>query len=170
MGGAAVKKKRFLCLLLTAALCLGGCVPRQDAGIRGQLVTQMVITEETSQKFTRRFYNTNEKMQLILLYIRSLGPKFTPEENPEALQGQTICIHMQCADGTQKIYRQKDQAYFQEGTGPWRRIDPERGSQLWRILIHTPSDPEPDRLRHSSLPRVTGGWQDKTAIWRIRPG
>lgn len=162
-----MKKAGFWLLMLILLCVFSGCQPQRQMAINGKLVTQIVVTSEDHAQFTRRFYNTNEKMQLILLYIRSLGPRFTPEEDPESLPGRIICITMRCADGSQKIYRQKDTLYFQEGNSPWMQMDPERGSQLHRILVHTPSDPEPEPLEHMCLPRIAGPWQDRQAIWRI---
>jgi hypothetical protein len=133
----------------------------------GKIVESIVITAEETDQFTRRFYNVDEKMQLILLYLRSLGPKFQAKEDPHSQVGPMICITMYYSDGSQRIFRQKGQQYFQEGTGLWQTIDPEKGAALWRIVLHTPSDPEPDPLRHTALPRIDGNWQDPGSIWRI---
>lgn len=147
-------KKRSIAFLLAATLfLLTGCRPSQKEHIAAKMVTQITITCETCADFTRRYYNTNEKMQLILLYIRDLGPKFKPKEDPDSVYGRTICITMTCADGSSKIYRQKGNQYFQAGTQPWQSINMERGNDLWRIVLYTPSDPEPESLMHPSLPR-----------------
>ena len=163
-----MKKGGYWLFAMALSVLLCGCRPSANPNISARLVTEMVITEESTLHFTRRYYNANEKMQLILLYIRSLGPKFKPKEDPEQLQGQTICIHMRYADGSSKRYRQKDNLYFQEGDQPWERIDPEKGAALWRILLHTPSDPEPEMPRHIFLPRITGPWHVRGMHWHIR--
>lgn len=161
-------KKRIAAMVLAAAFTLlTGCRPSVSGGVAGHLVTQITVTCETCTDFTRRYYNTAEKMQRILLYIRSIGPMFTPDADPEALAGRIICITMTCADNSQKIYRQKDTLYFQEGTGPWKQIDPEHGIQLWRILFETPSDPEKTRFLPDSLPRLPGNWIYSPALRRF---
>ncbi len=163
-----MKKAGFGLLAAVLAALLVGCWVSRQPVITGNLVTQIVVTGENTDQYIRRFYNTDEKMQLILLYIRSLGPKFTPDEDPGTQKEPMLCITMHYADGSQKIFRQKGQQYFQEGMDTWRKIDPERGRDLWWIVLHTPADPEPNPLRHASLPRIVGPWQDPVSIWRIR--
>ncbi len=148
-------KKGSICLLL--CLLLTGCAPAPaQRSLSSQVVRQITVTAESCGHTTRRYYNTNGKMQQLLLYIRKLSPLFATDADPESLTGRTICITMTCADGTRHIYRQKNDRYFQTGTGPWQKIAPGKNSDLWRILLRTPSDPRPARLTGPPLPRLPG--------------
>ncbi len=161
-------KKRIAAMALAAALTfLTGCHRGTPGGVAGHMVTEITVTCETCTAFTRRYYNTPEKMQRILLYVRGIGPRFTPAEDPEALGGQTICITMTCADNSRKIYRQKDALYFQGGTGLWKQIDPAKGIDLWRLLHEMPSDPEDTPLIYESPPRLPGNWSYSPALRRF---
>lgn len=147
--------KKVLILLLLS-FCLTGCKPRVHTDVASHIVTEITITCETCNDFSQRYYNTHEKMQQILLYLRSVSPGFAPDEDPEPLAGRVICITLRRADGTTKIYRQKDDRYLQEGTSPWKKIKPEWGASLWQIIAQNESDPHPGRNAYHPLP---GSWQ-----------
>lgn len=147
-------KKVILWLLLP--FMLTGCQPRVHTDVSSHIVTEMTITCETCSEFTRRYYNTHEKMQKILLYLRSVSPGFTPDEDPEPLAGRVICITLQRADGTTKIYKQKGDRYLQEGTNAWKKIKPEWGATLYQIILENESDPETGKNAYRPLP---GSWQ-----------
>ncbi len=83
-------------------------------------------------------------MQRVLLHIRSLGPLFSPDVDPEPLAAHTICITLTCADGSRKIYLQKAERYFRSGDAAWQQISPEKGSSLLQVLQETPSDLPPE--------------------------
>lgn len=153
IGGRYRMNRRFCSAAIAVfILLLSGCRPTANQPIAGKLITDITITCQTCVDVTRRYYNTNEKMQLILLYIRDLGPRFKTKDDPESISGREISITMRCVDGTKKVYRQKNDRYFQAGLEEWTQIDPERGSALWRIVLHTPGDPEPPSAQRQQLP------------------
>ena len=151
--GENVKKA---CTILLLAFCLAGCKPKEHANVASHIVTGITITCESCNDFTRRHYNTHEKMQKILLYLRSVGPGFTPDEDPEPLSGRVIYITLYRADGTTKVYRQKGDRYLQEGTNPWKTIRADWGASLYQIILENDSDPEPTKNAYRPLP---GSWQ-----------
>lgn len=146
-----VKLKRTL-LFLTFALLLTGCQRNRYTDVASQIVTEITVTCETCTDFTRRYYNTHEKMQPILLYLRAVTPGFKPDTDPELLSDRVICITLQKADGSQKVYRQKADRYLQQDHGAWRKIDPEWGATLYQILMENESDPEKRGFLHRDLP------------------
>ena len=152
--GVILLKKVVFALLL--ALALTGCYPQRTTDVASHIVTEITITCETCTDFTRRYYNTHEKMQKFLLYLRSVSPGFTPDEDPEPLAGRVICITLWKADGTTKIYRQKNDRYLQEGTGPWKKIRQEWGASLYQLLLENESDEELGRGIPSPPP---GSWR-----------
>ena len=152
-----MRKQTLVCIFLAVAALLGcrGREPMPAPGVR--LVKQIVVTCEDGADFTRRFYNTDEKMRYILHFVRSMGIQDTPDTDPETVHARTICISITFSDGSQKLYRQKGDRYFQEGTGPWREISPEKVSGLYQAILTTPSDPEEGRLfrnPHTLLPAI----------------
>lgn len=147
-------KKVLLFIILV--IFTAGCRPQPQTDVAAHIVTEITITCQNCNDFTRRYYNTHEKMQKILLYLRSVSPGFTPEEDPEPLAGRVICITLHRADGSTKIYRQKGDRYLQEGTKPWKKIKPEFGAGLWQILLENASDEESLRAGYRPLP---GSWQ-----------
>lgn len=150
-----VKLKRTLVFLLLAIL-LTGCHRNSHTDVASQIVTEITVTCETCTEFTRRYYNTHEKMQPILLYLRAVSPGFKPDTDPEHLSDRIICITLQKADGSTKVYRQKADRYLQQDHGDWRKINPEWGVTLYRILLENDSDPQKRDFLNHGLP---GSWQ-----------
>ena len=143
-------KKTFIFLFLT--FFMTGCHPQSHTDVASQIVTEIIVTCETCTEFTHRYYNTHEKMQPILLYLRAVSPGFKPDIDPEPLSDRVICITLQKADGSQKVYRQKADRYLQQDHGAWRKINPEWGATLYRILLENESDPEKRDYLHRDLP------------------
>lgn len=160
--------KKWLSAAILAALLLSGCRPSSDVQIGSRVVTEIVATCEEGDHFVRRYYNTSEKMSKILMCIRSLGPKFSPEADPEGIGGSVICLTMTCSDGSVKLHRLIGDRYYQEGTGDWKRVNREKAAALWQAVWDTPSDPEQKLTFHSPPPRLTGGWIYSPGQRRIR--
>ncbi|MBE6978047.1 MAG: hypothetical protein E7438_05335 [Ruminococcaceae bacterium] len=147
-------KKTWLFLLLS--LFLSGCAHRQNVHVTSHIVTEITITCETCTQFTRRYYNTHEKMQQVLLYLRAVSPGYPTKEDPEPLAGRVIYITLHRADGTRNVYRQKDNRFLQQGGQPWRQINQDWGASLYRILLENESDPELGPEAYRPLP---GSWR-----------
>lgn len=145
-------KKAFLITLTAVFLLLSGCQPNMQSNVQSHVVTEITVTCESCDGFIRRYYNTAEKMQPILLYIRKIGRTFSVNTDPELVSKTTICIIMTCSDQTQKIYRLKDDCYFQEGSSPWQQYNPEKAGDLWNFILNTPSDPDEQHRTGNPLP------------------
>jgi hypothetical protein len=137
--GTAKVKKGILILLMCALL--SGCRPQKQTDVASHIVTEITITWQADDQLTHRYYNTHKKMQQILLYLRSVSPGFTPDEDPETLGGQEVRITLRRADGSAKVYRQKNDRYLQEEANPWKQIKPEWGASLYQIVLENESDP-----------------------------
>ena len=145
--------KRGMILCLAAVLfLLSGCRHYSNPSMERKLVKEIIITGETEEGSFRLYYDSSEKMRLVLLYIRSVRRGFQAQEDPTALEGPSICITTVSADDTQKVYRQKSDRFFQVDTGVWQELDPEKGRTLWELLRQLPSDPEQAQKASSSLP------------------
>ncbi len=146
-----MKRGIFLCLAAVLFL-LGGCRHYSNPSMEQSIVTKIIITGETEEGSFRLYYDSPEKMRLVLLYIRSVRRGFQAREDPTTLPGPSICITTISADDTQKVYRQKNDQFFQIDTGVWQELDPEKGRTLWELLRQLPSDPEQAQRASSSLP------------------
>jgi hypothetical protein len=121
---------------------LWGCRNRGAVDVTSHIVTEISITCHYGAQQSYRYYNTHEKMQQVLLYLRAVSPGFTPKDDPETLDGTIVHITLHRADGSIKVYRQKDDRYLQEGDNSWKQIKAEWGADLWRILQENESDPQ----------------------------
>lgn len=161
---AGVKFLKKAMIVLYFALILGGCRPQAQTDVAAHVVKEITITCEGCTAFTRRYYNTHNKMQKILLYLRSVSPGTTPKEDPENLAGQVICITLRRADGSTKLYRQKNDRFLQEGTNPWRQIKPEWGVTLFQLILENESDPQVTPNAYHPLP---GSWQYSRIVQKV---
>lgn len=148
-GGVVVK--RWLILLAAALVLLGCAVKRQDAPPK--LVQSITVVARHGDRVDRRFFNTDEKMQVLLHHIRAIGIRDTPDIDPETLGGPVIEITLSFSDGTFKAYTHKGDRYFREDNGPWKQIAPEKVQGLYQLLMLMDADPEPG-LR--ALPPLKG--------------
>ena len=140
--------KRGLYLCLAAVLFLmSGCRHYSNPSMERNLVTKIIITGETEEGSFRLYYDSPEKMRLVLLYIRCVRRGFQTPEDPTSLEGPSISITTISADDTQKVYRQKNDRFFQIDNGAWQELDPEKGRTLWELLQLLPSDPEQPQMR-----------------------
>jgi hypothetical protein len=128
--------------ILLLCCLLWGCHGREAADVASHIVTEISVTCQYGDQLAHRYYNTHEKMQQILLYLRAVSPGFTPKEDPDALKGTVVHITLHRADGSVKVYRQKEDRYLQEENGSWKQIKAEWGADLWRILWENESDPK----------------------------
>lgn len=133
-------KKGLVFCIVAVLLLLSGCHHYTNDKVEHNLVKQIIITGQSENETIHRYYDTPDKMRQVLAYIRSVSGSFDAQTDPADTSGRTIRITTVCADDTQKIYQQKDNEYFQVGTGRWQQIDPELGETLWELIRQTPSD------------------------------
>ncbi len=135
-------RKAAFCLVLFLLLQLPGRLqPTHNPSISSQVVRS--ITVSYGDAAPERHYTSPQKLQQILLSIRSLGPMFLPEQDPDALPGPPVCITLTCADGSQRTYQQLDSKYFRTGAQPWRQLQPGKGQAFLETLQQLPGDPFP---------------------------
>lgn len=121
--------------------CLTGCgkVYRQK-GIHTQLVQRVEIRCENCQDTLLASCDQPEKVRLILLTIRKLGPDFPAGTDTQALAGRTLTLTLHCADGSRQTYRIRNNQYLQKNDGPWRKINAEHAGGLYQLLLMLSSD------------------------------
>ena len=140
-------------LLLLVGLL--GCMARPKPK-PPRIVTQIHVICDGCASLSRKYFHTDEKMQLILQQIRSIGIRDTPEEDPEAWKARTIQISLIFSDGSRKLYTLKSDRYFREDSGAWKQIDPEQARNLYLAILLTPSDEETLQLFRPHPIRLPG--------------
>lgn len=148
-------RKRVLMCLMSLLMLLGtGCQQQNvdiSAGVGQQLVTGITVTCQTCDSFTQRHYSDPDKLRILLLAIRSLGPDFPARTDVDALAGKTFSIRMSCANGQQTLYTIKNNLYVQKNGGPWRQISAEKAGGIWQMILELPPD-DPDAMVWDPLP------------------
>ncbi len=122
-------------------LLMGCCriTPSQPHAYR--VITQIQITYQNGPLSAQRQFFQEEKIAIILDYLRYIDPYGTPSENPEEIPGSDFYITVIYSDGTKRLYRQRADRYLRVENGPWKRIDPRKSIDLSHLLGMTPSDP-----------------------------
>ena len=137
--------RKFLSLLVIIFILTGCSSNRSQCSVASSLVKQATITCESCDVFSRRDYTSPEKLRLILLCIRRLGPDFPPKVDAQALEGKTLRITLTCADGSLVTYRIKNNQYLRKNDGPWRQINADSASGFYQLIMMLPSDEDADR-------------------------
>lgn len=131
-------KKIFPVLFLSVIMCGCGLLHSGKPPLR--VVTAVDVSCRQENREISRHYESFEKMEAVLLYIRLADKGRPPTENPNTLDADTWQICVNLSDGQQHIYKQKDHRYFyRPGTG-WRTLDPAHAAKLYALLRHYKSD------------------------------
>lgn len=129
--------KRFL--IFTAFLCLlAGFLFRTKATTG--FVTHADITWQTEHHRHHRHYRSPDKIQKLLLYLRTLRPKGNAHIDPEVLNGNTCKIVLYYENGEHQIYYQQADRYLSVDAHPWERISQIQAEKLYGLLEEMPSD------------------------------
>lgn len=134
-----MKRKIFLlCALCFCLLFLPGCMKKNTALCR--VVTQVDIVGQEKDVQIHRHYTDTEKMQWVLIYLRTLNPGIKPQTPPEEALAETYKISLKFSDGSEKIFRQADHRYYSAEFHPWQSIEPGKASGLYALMRALPSD------------------------------
>ena len=106
-----------------------------------RVVTHVDITSQQEQVPVHRHYNTPEKVESVLLYLRLLRPLYNPEIDPETVSGDVYEITLHYSDGQSRTYRQKAHRFISMDRRPWQTVDPKYAAGLYELLRYYPSDP-----------------------------
>ncbi len=112
--------RRWSWLLLLAVL-LSGCHMQKgkSENLGRPVVQQIVVTGQQGIKI----FTSEEKMQEILLKIRRLGQKFTPQEDPDSLPGDRLLVEIIRSDDTRERYTIQGDRFIQRGDQPWQQTE-----------------------------------------------
>jgi len=127
----------LICILLSMCGC--SVFHSQKPNIR--VVTSVDVSCRQKDRQISRHYETFEKMEAVLLYIRLAGNGRVPQNDPETVDADTWRICLRLSDGQQRIYRQKDHRYFYRPQKGWQTLDPNHAAKLYRLLRQYQSDP-----------------------------
>ncbi len=138
---------------LVLLLCLSGCTPARDRrDISHDRVIKIHITLHTPIAQRQLCYTDSEKIHRILHTLRLLGPKMQSTQPPDSRQ--RMCIQLLCADGSRKTYRLLGESSIQAQAGPWQRLQPGRGGDLYALVDTLPADPRSPALTGAALPEL----------------
>ena len=125
--------------ILSFFFLLSGCT-REENVSAFPLVTEISVHYENGTVEGQLSYTDDEKMQMILTYLRLLKPYGHPPEDPEAAEGPLIEISLHYANGGSTVYRQKADRYLQTGKNPWLCIPPQKAMELSLLLGYLEED------------------------------
>ena len=136
-----MNRKIFPLFLLCCCLVfLPGCKGASSPNALCRVVTQVDITGREKDVSIHRRYTDTQKMQWVLIYLRTLKPGIKPQFPPEDALGETYEISLKFSDGSEKIYRQADHRFLSQDFHPWQSIAPGRAAGLYALMRAFPSD------------------------------
>ena len=133
---------RLSIFFITLCILLCSCTHYVSTGENHpvRVVTRIDIltnTDSTTQKYS---YTNNDKMAVILHYLRNLQPDKTTPITPDTFRSDSYEIRLIMSDGSQTVYRQIYDEYLQKNGGRWHSIDRTLGSILPKVLKGMSSD------------------------------
>lgn len=124
---------------------LFGCASTPSvSSVSQQLVQQIQIHCDGCEPPLALECTQPEKIRLILLTLRLLGPDFPARTDVDAIQGKTITLTLSCADGSRQYYRIRNHQYLQRNHGPWRKINAANANGLYQLLLFLADSPAPE--------------------------
>lgn len=138
-------------IFTAAALFLWGCSPPESAQ-PPHVGVQILVQDEKNHPL--RQYTQPEKLQKVLLKLRTLGFTGLPETDPENLPGETLTLQVRLADGSDAVYQLRQGLYFHRDDRPWKKIDPEEALELQKLLENLPGDELPTAAVFPSPGRI----------------
>ena len=132
-------KTKIGILILSVFLLFSGCSGKESQ-TAFPLVTEITVHYENGPIHGQLHYTEDEKMRLILTYLRLLNPYGQPPENPEAADGTLFEIVLTHADGSHTTYQQKADQYLKTGQSPWLCIPPQKAVELSLLLGYLEED------------------------------
>ena len=126
-------------ILLLLCITLAGCCPQKSPTAPCRVVSAISAEYDSGSMQLSRRYADQEKIRMILDYLRLLSPVDVTDSYPSALSGQAnVTLHF--SDGSQRVYTQTGDGFLRQDDGPWQRIDPEKDKELQLLLSFLESD------------------------------
>ena len=120
------------------SFCLLGANP-QSQPPSCRVVRQITVQWTESGQQINRLYTIPEKMDKLLIYLRSLDP--VPQDAAsEEIATPVYRIVVSLSDGSVVCYTQQGLTNFRKGSDSWQVIDPEDAIRLPLILAAIPGD------------------------------
>ena len=132
----------FLCAAVVSAVIISASLRSDTPQALVRVVTHVDVYSQLDAVKVQRHYNTPEKVESVLLYLRLLKPRYDPELNPDRYTGNLFRITLHFSDGSTRVYQQRAHRLLSRDGRPWLAIDPAKAAGLYALLAHYPSDPE----------------------------
>ena len=139
-----MKKPR--CLFLVAVgllLMLSGCsrdVRPDPSKPAMRFVSQIDVTYRNEKWAFRWIYTDQNKMEAVLLYLRTLTPLGQVAIDPQRVEREHYEIVLHYSDGGTMVYYQHADRYLSKGYTPFEQVDPKQARKLPLLLEQMPSD------------------------------
>ena len=131
--------RRIIALALVFGILgmCSGCL-RKKSALR--VVEQIRVQWDEDGSRICQVYEDQEKMQLILNKVRTLGQRFSVDRDPETLNVTTLTMTLFYSDKTHREYQIKPDRYVRIGQAPWQQANPKQVTALRLLLQSLPGD------------------------------
>lgn len=108
-----------------------------------RVVTQVDIHGQEKDVQIHRHYTDNQKIQWVLIYLRTLNVSVKPQAPGENQTNSHYEISLTFSDGNHKVFHQTAHRFYRQQQRPWHAIDPAQAAGLYKLLRALPSDTDP---------------------------
>lgn len=131
--------RRMIAVLLIMGILgmCSGCL-RQKSTLR--IVEQIRVHWDEEGTGICHVYEDPEKMRLILNRVRTLGQRFSVDQDPETLNVSTLTMTLFYSNKTHRQYQIKPDRYIRIGQDPWQQANPKQVTALRLLLQSLPGD------------------------------
>ena len=133
----------FVLAVMGVVVMFSGCGRKvQQLPTRPALrfVVGVEVTYREGDTALRWQYTSHEKVEAVLLYLRTLSPLGQVKVDPQRVEGEHYEIILQYSDNSHIYYYQHTDKYLSKDFKPFEQIDPKQGRKLWLLLEQMPSD------------------------------
>ncbi len=138
-----MKQRKIWYAVVLSILILTGCAGNrrpQGESTAPRVVTSIDITGTVGEQDLQIHYTSQEKMDVILNYLRILRQRGQAYTDPEKLPGDSYQITVHLSDGNRRVYRQHANRFLAKDDAPWYHVRQEHAEYLGLILQAMPSD------------------------------
>ena len=140
---------RKIAAVLLLAFLLAGCSAKKPAAQkqRNLTVVRVEVRGRHENEAVRRNYESQEKMNAVLNYLRLLKVRGRIKKTPVQTTYDAYDIYLHYAGGGKSCWRIRQDRYYCQNTAPWQLLAPQQAGKLFPLLFAMPSDIEMQQYR-----------------------
>ena len=138
------KKKIYLFFMCFSLFFIAAC--QKKAALKTPLchvVTEVEIRGREKDVQFYRHYTENEKMEKILIHLRTLNPDPHPIKFPREKPISVLAICVKFSDGKKKFHYQTNHKFISDNYQFCYTFDPAKSARLYQLIRLLPSDDTP---------------------------